>query len=78
MDNSVQMKTLLFIDLNDDVMGCADVLQLLSLFFFFLPMSGYVLNVVISNEKRLKNAYFPKKKKVDFLITDFSPLMFVL
>lgn len=35
-----------------------------SLFFFlFLPMSGYVLNVVISNEKKknLKNAYFPKK-----------------
>lgn len=66
MDNSVQMKMLLFIDLNDDVMGCTDVLQLLSVSFFFpffLPMSGYVLNVVISNEKKknLKNAYFPKK-----------------
>lgn len=67
MDNSVQMKMLLFIDLNDDVMGCTDVLQLLSIsfffFFLFLPMSGYVLNVVISNEKKknLKNAYFPKK-----------------
>lgn len=65
MDNSVQMKMLLFIDLNDDVMGCTDVLQLLSVsfFFLFLPMSGYVLNVVISNEKKknLKNAYFPKK-----------------
>lgn len=32
-------------------------------FSFFLQMSGYVLNVVISNEKKknLKNAYFPKK-----------------
>lgn len=55
-------------------MGCTDVLQLLSVSFFFpffLPMSGYVLNVVISNEKKKKPQKCLFSKKVDFLITDF-------
>lgn len=79
MDNSVQMKMLLFIDLNDDVMGCTDVLLLsVSFFFLFLPMSGYVLNVVISNEKKKKTSKMPIFQKSRFFNNRFSPLMFVL
>lgn len=51
-----------------------------SLFFslFFLPMSGYVLNVVISNEKKKKTSKMPIFQKSRFFNNRFSPLMFVL
>lgn len=58
------------------VMGCADVLHL-SLSVFFFAMSEYVLNVVISNEKK-NNLKCLFSKKVDFFNDRFSPLMFVL
>lgn len=62
---------LLFIDLND-CNGMCDVLHLLSLFLFF-AMSGYVLNIVISNEKK-KPSKRLFSKKVDFFFNDrFSP-----
>lgn len=44
----------------------------------FFAMSGYVLNIVISNEEKKNNSKCLFSKKVDFFNDRFSPLMFVL